>query len=121
MVNYYIQYIYTVYIYIPYIYKPYIYKPYINRIYIVFDGTETCELIGFYILSKLQHIGINVGLYKTPTQTEQFKKEICKVFSSNKLKLMIVANKRSFDLLDVTLDPRTGIHKPFMKPNNMPL
>ncbi|XP_072050354.1 uncharacterized protein [Amphiura filiformis] len=29
-----------------------------------FDGAETCELVGLYLLSQLQHIDINVGLYR---------------------------------------------------------
>ena len=54
-----------------------------------FDGAETCELVGLYILSQLVPLGINVGLYrddglavsnKTPRQTEIIKKEICKIF-----------------------------------------
>ena len=44
-----------------------------------FDGAETCELIGLYMLSQLDHLDMNVGLYrddglaichKTPRQTE---------------------------------------------------
>ena len=29
-----------------------------------FDGAECCELVGLYLLSKLQHLNINVGLYQ---------------------------------------------------------
>ena len=52
-----------------------------------FDGAETCELIGLYLLSQLQHLNINVGIYRddglaicnrTPRQTEIIKKEISK-------------------------------------------
>ena len=95
-----------------------------------FDGAETCELIGLYILSQLQHLDINVGLYrddglatcdKTPRQIEQIKKEICRIFTNNKLKITIEANLKSVDFLDITMDLRTGIHKPFMKQNNTPL
>ena len=87
-------------------------------------------IIGLYILSQLQHLEINIGLYrddglavcnKTPRQTEIIKKEICKVFSKNNLKITIEANKKTVDFLDITLDLRTGIYKPFMKPNNTPL
>ena len=65
------------------------------------DGAESCELIGLYILSQLQTLDINVGLYrddglavcnKTPQQIEQIKKQICKVFSNNNLKITIEAN-----------------------------
>ncbi|GFR64589.1 DNA polymerase [Elysia marginata] len=29
-----------------------------------FDGAETCELVGLYLLSQLQHLDIKVGLYR---------------------------------------------------------
>lgn len=95
-----------------------------------FDGAETCELVGLYILSQLKTLDINVGLYrddglaiskKTPRQTENIKKEICAIFSKNNLKITIEANKKSVDFLDITLDLTTGMYKPYMKPNNTPL
>ena len=95
-----------------------------------FDGAETCELIGLYLLSQLQHLNINVGIYRddglaicnrTSRQTEIFKKEICYVFSRNILKITIDANKISVDFLDTTFGLRTTTHRPFMKPNNTPL
>ena len=95
-----------------------------------FDGAETCELIGLYILSQLQHMDINVGLYRddglavcerTPRQIEQIKKDICKIFKQNKLKITIEVNMKTVDFLDITMDLRTGINKPFMKANNTPL
>ena len=95
-----------------------------------FDGAETCELIGLYILSQIQHLGINVGLYrddglavcnKSPRQIELLKKELCKIFAKNKLKITIEANLKTVDFLDITMDLRSGIFKPYMKPNNTPL
>ena len=57
-----------------------------------FDGAETCELVGSYLLSKLApEYGNDIGLYrddglaafnKTPRETENIKKHICKVFST---------------------------------------
>ena len=29
-----------------------------------FDGVETCELVGLFLLSKLTHLDVNVGLYR---------------------------------------------------------
>ena len=75
-------------------------------------------------------LGINIGLYrddglatcnKTARGTENIKKEICKIFEENKLNIIIEANKKIIDFLDITMDLRTGVHKPFMKPNNIPL
>ena len=52
-----------------------------------YDGAETCELVGLYILSQLKNLDINIGLYrddglavcrKTPRQAERIKKEIRK-------------------------------------------
>ena len=58
-----------------------------------FDGAETCELVGSYLLSKLApEYGNDIGLYrddglaasnKTPRETENIKKHICKVFSDH--------------------------------------
>ena len=68
-----------------------------------FDGAETCEIIGLFILSQLQHIDINVGLYrddglaicnKTPREIENIKKEICRIFRKNSLSITIEANKK---------------------------
>ena len=35
--------------------------------------------------------------------------------------ITIEANKKLIDFLDITMDLRTGEHKPYMKPNNTPL
>jgi hypothetical protein len=95
-----------------------------------FDGAETCEMIGLYLLSQLQHLDIDVGLYrddglavckKTPRQIEKIKKEICKTFTTNNLRITIEANLKSVDFLDITMDLRNGKYKPYMKPNNTPL
>ena len=47
-----------------------------------FDGVETCELVGLFLLSQLTHLDVNVGLYrddglatcaKSPKQVEEIK------------------------------------------------
>ena len=72
-----------------------------------FDGAETCELVGLYMLSQLEKLGINIGLYrddglatcnKTARETENIKKEICKIFEENKLNITIEANKKNYRL-----------------------
>ena len=95
-----------------------------------FDGAETCELVGFYLLSKLTpECKSNVGLYrddglaalnKTPKEIESIKKHICKIFNDHNPKLTIEANKKCVDYLDITLDLRSGTYKPFTKPGNIP-
>ena len=61
-----------------------------------FDGAETCELVGCYLLSLLaEKYGQNIGLYcddglavfnKTPQEIEKIKKELCKIFRENGLR-----------------------------------
>ena len=92
-----------------------------------FDGAETCELVGLFLLSQLSHLSVDVGLYrddglatcsKTPKQVEAIKKEMCKIFKKHNLQITIEANKKVVDFLDLTLDLRTGVYKPYKKPNN---
>ena len=90
-----------------------------------FDGAETCELVGLSLLSQLTHLDINVGLYrddglatrtKSPKQVEAIKKEMCKIFKHNSLQITIEANKKKVvDFLDIKLDLRTAINKPYKK------
>lgn len=96
-----------------------------------FDGAETCELVGSYILCQLpEFIRNQIGLYRDdglgifnerPRQIESIKKSICKAFTDNGLKITIEANKKIVNFLDVTLDLQEGTHAPFTKPNNTPL
>ena len=60
-----------------------------------YDGAETCQLVGSFLLSQLQDLNLNVGLYRddglaitnaTPRDTENIKKEICHIFSNNGLR-----------------------------------
>ena len=86
--------------------------------------------MGLYILSKLKHLPIQCGIYKddgisvsdlTPQQTENVKKEICRIFRNLGLKITIECNKKVVNFLDVTLDLFKGEHRPFRKENNTPL
>jgi hypothetical protein len=96
-----------------------------------YDGAETCELVGLLLLSKLQKtIGQTVGLYRDdglaaindkPQKVEKMKKAVCKLFKEHNLKITIEANKKIVDFLDVTLDLNTNQHKPYKKPNDVPL
>ena len=95
-----------------------------------FHGAEVCELVGLFILSKLLHLNLNLGLYRddalgvcqlTPRQVEIKKKEICKILKTLNLSITIQANMKIVDFLDVTLNLNDGTFKPFMKPNDFPL
>ena len=91
-----------------------------------FDGAETCELVGSFLLSQLQHLNINVGLYRddglaitnaSPRDTENTKKEICRIFNNNGLRITIEANKQIIYFLDVTFNLNQNTYQPFTKPN----
>ena len=95
-----------------------------------FHGAEVCDLVGLFLLSKLKHIIPNTGLYRddglavsdgTSRQIENMKKKICKVFQENQLSCTIEANAKVVNFLDVTLDLNTGIFKPYMKENDIPV
>jgi hypothetical protein len=94
-----------------------------------YDGAETCEIVGLYLLSELRHIipNINIGLYRDdglaicrgrPRSIELIKKQICNIFQSHSLRITIEANKTSVNFLDLTLDVTNGVYTPYMKPNN---
>ena len=94
------------------------------------DGAETCELVGLFLLSKLQNLGLNLGLYRddglgvctmTPRQIDKIKKEMCKIFGNFGLKITIDVNHKIVNFLDVTFDLESGLFKPFMKPNDNPV
>ena len=59
------------------------------------DGAESSDLIGLYMLFPLKDFGVNLGLYrddglgvlnKRPQQVERIKKQICQKFRENGLK-----------------------------------
>ena len=93
-----------------------------------YDGAETCELVGIYMLSLITpKFKGQVGLYlddglavcnATAKKIEKMKQEVSEIFKSNGLKITIEANKKTINFLDVTLNLPRGSYKPFMKPNN---
>ena len=55
-----------------------------------------------------------------PMQVE-IKKQICKVFKNLGLSITSEANLKVVNFLDITLDLNTGLYKPYMKENDLPL
>ena len=55
---------------------------------------------------------------KSPKQVEAIKNEMYKIFKYNSLQITIEANKKVVNFLDITLDLRTAIYKPYKKPNS---
>ena len=95
-----------------------------------FDGAESCDIVGLYILSELSKLKIDVGLYRddglgvsslSPKQLEGTKKKICSIFKNLGLSITIEANKKIVDFLDVTMNLENDTYKPFIKPNDNPL
>ena len=92
------------------------------------DGAETCELVGSYILSLIREkYGDNVEVYRddglgafnaTPQEVEKTKKSLCKIFRDNGLRITVEANLRKDNFLDVTLDLLKSILAPYTKTNN---
>ena len=75
-----------------------------------YDGAETCELVGLYILADLSELDrINAGLYRDdglsvtpvpPRQAETLKKKIGAIFAKHGLSITAQANITRTDFLD---------------------
>ena len=93
-----------------------------------YDGAETYELIGIYMLSLVKPmLHDQIGLYRDdgliacnakPKEIEKIKQKVTKIFKSNNLKITIDANKNFVNFLDVTLNLANDTYKPYIKPNN---
>ena len=98
-----------------------------------FDGAESCELVGTYLLHNIKERfcnACNFGLYRddglgvtkaSPRQAELIKKELCSIFVKYGQKITIEANKKVVNFLDVTLNLANGKYLPYNKPGNIPL
>ena len=90
-----------------------------------YSGAECCDIVGLFLLSRLQHLPIKVGAYRddflsvcalTPFQVEKVKQEVIEVFQQYGLKVKAKANARICNFLDITLDLSNEVHSPYMKP-----
>ena len=50
-------------------------------------------------------------------KTESIKKEICRIFNNNSLRITIEANKQIINFLEVTFSLKRSTYQPFTKPN----
>ena len=91
-----------------------------------YDGAETTDLVGLFLLHQLKHLPVDLGLYRddglavsalTNRLTEKLWQQIKRVYEDNGLKVTAEVNKKVVDFLDVTFDLNTGRYKPFMKAN----
>ena len=97
-----------------------------------FDGAETCDIVGLYILSKLKNISddVDLGLFRDdgagesslpPNQLDDVRKEIITKFKQLGLKITIETGKKEIDFLDVTMNLENDSYKPYLKDNDIPL
>ena len=97
-----------------------------------YDSAELCDLVGLYLLSKINTLDMEVGLYRddglavvdlnryTRRQVENFKKSLCKIFQAEGLKISVEANLSRVNFLDLTLDLPSMTYWPYVKDNNIP-
>ena len=98
-----------------------------------YDGAEICELVGLYLLSKLQSIfkSGSVGCYRddglavvknmTPRLQDRLRKEVIQCFKDENLQITIETNLTRTDFLDVWLDLHLNKYYPYRKPNDNPV
>ena len=96
-----------------------------------YDGAEICELVGLYILHKLEDIipQKHLGIYRddglavlqgSGPQLERTRKNIIAIFKAMNLRVTAETNITSCEFLDVYLDLRTCIYKPYRKKDEKP-
>ena len=95
-----------------------------------YDGAETCELVGLFLLSKvIQFIPKNqIGLYrddglmliKNPNgpYLDRLRKRLHQTFQEEGLKITVENPSHVVDFLDVTLNCADASYRPFRKENS---
>ena len=93
-----------------------------------FDGAETCDTVGLFLLSELSHLPINAGLYRDDLlsvsslggrQVEKVGQQMREIFRRHGLGLKVEANMQATDFLDVFLDLKAGTHRAKVKPEQV--
>ena len=94
------------------------------------DGAETCDLVGLFLLSQLSHLPVSLGLYRDdglgvsdlkPKENEAIKRQISDIFRANGLGITISVNLKVVSFLDVTLNLTNNTYRDFSKANHVPL
>ena len=96
-----------------------------------YDGAETCELVGTYLLHKRKHLfskEIDVGLYrddglailrhKSACQANRITKSLIAELKKHGLKITADQGLKVTNFLDITLNLHDGSYRPYTKPNN---
>ena len=93
-----------------------------------FDGAETCDVVGLFLLSELSKLPIQVGLYRddvlsvsqlSEQQVERVSQQMRDIFRQHGLGLKVEANMRVTDFLDVLFDLKEGTHRAWVKPEQV--
>ena len=94
------------------------------------DGAEVSDIVGLYLLSQLQDVGFDLGLYRddglgvtslTPRLAEKEKQKVCKIFQENGFDIKVNVNVKNVNFLDINLDLSTFTYRPYMKDNETPI
>ena len=95
-----------------------------------FDGADTCEHVGTFILYKLKNVFQNntFGFYRddglavikvlSGPEIDRQKKNVVKTFKDYGINITIEANLHTVNYLDVTFDLRKGTYLPYRKLHN---
>ena len=93
------------------------------------DGAEVAEFVGLYLLSLVNKVFPDSGLYRddgagvvrmTGPQTTKLVKKLHKIFKDEGLKITVESNLKVVDYLDFEMNLETGTVKPWRKPNSRP-
>ena len=94
-----------------------------------YDGAETTDLVGLYLLDKLKGVEeMNGGLYRDDMlavtelqgkEAEKLKQKISSIFKANGLTVKVEVNKKVVNYLNVSLSLLDGSHRDYMKPGQV--
>ena len=94
-----------------------------------FDGAETCELVGLFMLNKLRETNLDLGFYRDDglgvtnlkgRPLEAKRQQIQQIFRQHDLRVTITANLEATDFLDIFLDLRSKKYRVFTKEGDLP-
>ena len=98
------------------------------------DGAECCEIVGLYLTNQLIEKNVfrknEVGIYRDDGMSiirgpgraaERTKQKIIEIFAENDLKITSEISATATDYLDVYLNLEDGLHRPYKKPNDVPI
>ena len=95
-----------------------------------FDGTETCELVGLFMVDKLRETDLNLGLYRDDglgvtnlkgRLLEAKRQQVQQIFRQHGLRVTIASNLEATDFLDIFLDLRSESYRVFTKEGDLPI